>query len=311
MASGAQILFNALNYQKSEDDDNNNGGGDGKTIWGASGNIDSNNMNQLGMKLTRVQCILNQFTKKGVPKLDAWLDQGVTVDLNCNVSLIKMVDGKKVPNPFLTDLVMYDQMLRDVVKMYQGKVIFTIENEPTNNHMHSGPMTDYLKLLKVAIDIVHEYDSVISDGCVHVELVNSNKVTEEGGSGDVNTLIYGNGTVPGFKDLDLDFQNLHTHGEGNSFGAGQIKKAADKLRTITGHQHIISNEWHVQNGTNALITDMVNQWADAGVVYSIYISGSSDTDDSIVSGGTLNSLGLAYKAATEAASKAQSKTKSK
>lgn len=116
-----------------------------------------------------------------------------------------------------------------------------IENEPTNEAYYSGPMSDYLNQLKISVDSCHKYNVKVADGCTHVEYINAivdniPKAGENKNIPDVKELI------AGYKNIPLDYVNIHTSSNNNRWDEGKIKKAADYLTVQTGKK-VICNEW--------------------------------------------------------------------
>ncbi len=268
------------------------------TIFGASGSslvtlgsVDV--LNLLHCKMTRSRVILKEYGGENLPQVDDYINKGMPVVLNCNVADVgRDKDGNKVPNPFITDLVAYRNLLEPVLKKYGStkRLIFAIENEPTTGAFNTGPMSDYLAMLAVAVDLVHQYGGIVIDGGVHVETVNgADSTVGEGKAVQVAQLLQGYASIP------LDFVNIHTHGEGDTYPAGAIKKATDKVKNLTGH-YSCSNEWHTENGTPNLIRNMVQQWKDAAVAFSIYITiDNPDKQTQLNNGTTLTDIGVAYR----------------
>jgi hypothetical protein len=291
MPLGPNIFFNAQNKSWTEAQDP-----PGTTLFGASGStVNVDTLKLLGAKITRARQLLTDY-HGSIPNADNYIAKGYAVVINLNVADVGRDPrtGDKVPNPFMTDLDKYRKLLEPVVKDYAQRkgVLFAIENEPTTGAFNSGPMSDYLALLEVAVDVVHQYGGWVMDGGVHTDTVlGADSPWGEGKAAQVAQLL------AGYKNIALDNVNLHTRGTGNSYPAGSIKKAMDKIYNLTGHV-TGSNEWHTENGTENLIKDMVGQWRDAGALFSIYISISdADKKSQLNDGNTLTTIGEAYKSA--------------
>jgi len=220
--------------------------------------------NKLGVKYVRTGITLVDFKGKN-QMVDMYLANGFKVILNLNYD-----DPTDGPVPFPTNLVAYRKLLESVLDKYKPEVA-VIENEPTNRNYHSGPIDNYIKMLKVAIDVCKARNIKVADGCVHVKFIDQimkgEKLNEPGT--DAQKLIIA------YKSLDLDYVNVHTKGEGDAYTSGLLKSAADYLRKQTG-KPIMSNEFSIHDNSSDLVRNMVQGWKDGGYVYAIAFSGNSD-----------------------------------
>jgi len=326
-----------------------------KTIFGASGPTISGSdvLTYIcgSNAISRTMTVVSDYRNKGNGSLNKYIEAGHHCYFNINYeSVRKSGAGDKVPNPFPRDLDKYKKDITPIFEYYSNhpnkdKIIWVCENEPTTKGFHSGPMSDYIAMLKVFCLVGKSmgYTQMI-DGAVHVDRVNSIKsisgsaaeakaeleeghqehkgykiqFNEEedadtphpfriphtdmfltsyssieeyrGSSNEVAQLLAGYRDTP-----DLWRVNLHTANIGGDFDSAKIKKATDKVQQFTGKQSL-SNEWHVENTNNAeLVQKIAKGWADAGVEYSVYLSGSGGNDIDLNNGMNLTAFGTAYR----------------
>ncbi len=249
-------------------------------------------LNQLGLNIARPTSVdLTTFT--GVEKrLDDFINAGIQCIVNVNNQ------NSNATLAFPKDLALYEKKLRTFLNYYAtklkaNKAVVVIENEPTNRNYYFDPIEDYIAELQVAVRVCHEYGVQVADGCTHIEIItsilNGDKHPPKG-QADVIKLIAAYKTIP------LDYCNLHTRAIG-TYPDGQIIAAVNYLRYQTGHQ-VISNEWHLENAQDGVVSNMVDQWKASGVIYSlIWGGGGQSPADAINIGTTLTTLGEEYKAA--------------
>jgi hypothetical protein len=274
-----------------------------KTSFGASGpTISSTDILKAicGVpSVTRTAIILDEYTGGGSREADKYLSAGVTVFINCNLSTVKKdAQGNKIPNPFPTDTNYYKSKLLPVFEYYKNnaqksKIIMVCENEPTTANFHTGPMSDYLRILKIFVRLGKQYGYKCVDGGVHVATVNGSdltNVTGEGKASQVAELLAGYATIK-----DLYAVNLHTSNTSDNYNSQSTVTAVQKIWTVTGHR-TVSNEWHAQNTTDPnVLLQIAKGWYDSGVEYSVYITGTSDKNADLNSAATLTPFGVAYK----------------
>jgi hypothetical protein len=144
-----------------------------KTSFGASGpSIDSPATLKLVASypaVSRGQVILSQYQPSYKPGSDIptnspdkeceeYINLGIPFFLNCNYQNVDKdpITGEKIPNPFPStqaELDKYRSKLEPVLAYFQNHpkkdlIKLVGENEPTTKAFHSGPMSDYLKMLQ-------------------------------------------------------------------------------------------------------------------------------------------------------------------
>jgi len=327
-----------------------------KTIFGASGpTISSPDVLKYicgENSIFRTQTVITEYRGKGNGTLNKYLDAAHYCYYNVNYeSVRKTGQGDKIPNPFPKDLAKYRNGLEPIFQYYKDhknkdKIIWVCENEPTTKAFHSGPMSDYIAMLRVFVEVGKQYGCKCIDGAVHVDRVNAAKQpsstsspsagsgSEEdpstssgeedydyefyedydtptpfmipgtdtyltsyssveeyrGSSTEVAELLTGYRTIP-----DLYAVNMHTANIGGDFESEKIGRAVQKVKDWTGHP-CVSNEWHVENSNNAeLVTKIAKGWADAGIEFSVYLSGAGGSDVDLNNGMNLTQFGTAYR----------------
>lgn len=207
-------------------------------------------------------------------------------------------DSSTDPLPFCTNLPEYRQLCRKVFTTHGGMIkIAVIENEPTTDEFYSGNITDYLKILPIAIDEAHKADVLITDGCTHVEFITTILTVPRKrwrqNVIDVYTMIQA------YKTMRLDYVNLHTSGSGSSYPPNQIINAVNYIRNETGKK-VMMNEFHTEGATQGLVEDMVGQIKEADIKFGLIYGGSSSTSaDEINVGNELTEVGDWYAAAVQ------------
>jgi hypothetical protein len=240
--------------------------------------------NKLGVKYVRAGIALRDFQGKS-PTVDMYINNGFKVILNLNYD-----NPSNGPVPFPTDMVKYRKLLEYVLNKYTPEVA-VIENEPTNRNYHSGPIENYIRMLGVAINVCKARGIKVADGCVHVKFIDQimrgEKLNEPGL--DAKKLI------EAYKTLNLDYVNLHTKGEGDSYPAGLLKSAADYIRKHTA-KPVMSNEFSIHTDSPDLVRSMVKGWKDGGYIYAIAFSGNSGSQALPFNNGTaLTEIGRTYR----------------
>jgi hypothetical protein len=288
-----------------------------KCSFGVSGPTIGNDFQRLKdlcgfPSVTRHMVILNMY-HTGSPDrgVETAIKSGIPIFLNCNLDNVgRDNDGNKVPNPFPTDMDMYRKKLTPVLKWYADNypdeleyIIPVCENEPTTENFHSGPMSDYLRMLgEVFVPVCQELGyKKFTDGGVHTGAVLGADSTQgEGKAKDVRDLLLG------YKNIPLWRVAMHTSNTGSTYRTSSIPEACGVVGDLSGHK-VVSNEWHVQTiaGKYAATTNTLKQvmqgWADAaaqgyGIEYSVYISGTTEKDEELNIGDLPTEFGKAYRA---------------
>ena len=182
----------------------------------------------------------------------------------------------------------YKNALQKVLDKYASKIeVAVIENEPTTDQFHSGPIEDYITELKNAVSVCKQYGVKVTDGAIHIEnvlLVKNGKINANKNTPEVAKLINA------YKDIDLDYVNVHTQGIGSNYPLSDFTDCADYLRNQTGHP-VMSNEWHVESNSSSLMSDMVKGWKAGDYKYSICASKKYP----LYKNGSLTTIGKNYK----------------
>jgi hypothetical protein len=244
---------------------------------------------KFGVTYVRSAVTVKDFQGKD-PGVDKYLNSGFKVVLNLNWDHVADGRGNRTPVPFPTDMVKYRKLLGAVLDKYKPEVA-VIENEPTTDDFHSGPIENYIAELAVAIDVCHSKGVKVADGAIHVG--NVQKVMAgtrlDGNALEVKKLI------AAYATLNLDFVNVHTQGTGDSYPDGQLQKVADYLRAQTG-KPVMSNEFTVKSNSTNLIKQMVDGFKAGGYKYAIVRSGDSAGGAVPLHSGTnLLANGIAYR----------------
>jgi hypothetical protein len=223
--------------------------------------------NKLGVHYVRAAVTLKDFKGKD-GAVDKYLSSGFKVLLNLNWDHVAR-GGTRTPVPFPTDMVTYRNKLAAVLDKYKPEVA-VIENEPTTDVFHSGPIEDYIRELGVAIEVCHSKGVKVADGAIHVpyvqKVMNGSKLS--GNALEVKKLI------DAYTTLNLDYVNIHTAGSGDSYPVESLTKVADYLRAKTG-KPVMSNEFSVKSYSTSLIKDLVDGFKAGKYEYAIVRSGDS------------------------------------
>ena len=225
--------------------------------------------NKLGVTPVRAQVTLKDFNG-GVSGLKKLTEKGFKVILNLNWNPVPKKSGDKIATAWPQDMNLYKQKLGEVLSKYKPEIA-VIENEPTVDIFHSGPIEDYITELTNAIEVCKKYGVKVADGCVHVGLVLG---VMRGGNLNDNEIEVKK-LITAYKTLDLDYVNVHEHGTGDSYSSESFEKAADYLRQQTG-KPVISNEFSLGKSSTSLLQDMINGLKQGD--YTIALIRSSDGD---------------------------------
>ena len=215
------------------------------------------------------------------------------------------------PKPFPKDMKSYRTTFTDIVNTYQPPVI-VVENEEINKNWHSGPMTDYINMLKVALDVCHAKGIKVTNGGIYgpqlevltyrylqtksqkradsfgnncmyawqikaAQTVNSNASLEK----DVRQLD----TLLNFY-VNLDYINIHEYEPFNPNLSTSAKSQVgtitpvviadlqEYLQTRTG-RIVITNETGQRDNTNpSLVTAMMTEYDRLKFPYVMWYSGT-------------------------------------
>lgn len=252
-------------------------------------------MQKLGVQYVRYAIILKDFngTDKGYEK---WVNAGYKVLLNLNYDNVLSATGKKSPVPFPTNMTEYRRLLEKVLDKYHPEVA-VIENEPCTDQYHSGPIENYITMLKTAADVCNKRGIKVTDGGLHVDYV---ELVMSGMAKDGNALETKK-LIDAYKTMNLTYVNTHAKGPFDRFGsqttypAGTLEDDADYLRNQTG-KPVMCNEYNQENTSTTLMTGAVGGFKKGKYIYVIARSGSAGDDGaSLNSGLSLTPLGIAYR----------------
>ena len=287
-----EIVVNDNQVNSISTQSNDNATVTGTTLFGAkiyTGTTEEKLLvvNKLGAKASRTSIGISSFNGKA-----GMIDKGFAAGLKMIVNLDWQNPGGGVKK-FPTNMVTYRAALKKVLDKYASKIeVAVCENEPTTDGFYEDNIQAYLTELKTFVEVCNSYGVKCTDGCVHIDNVLQiiNDVKRPGKNvADVKTMINA------YKNIPMTFVNIHTNGSGSSYPAGRIKLIANYLRNLTGHP-VMSNEWHVDNATPELIKNMVGQWKEAQIVYSVIWSGGGKSSADAVNAGTnLTNIGGAYR----------------
>jgi hypothetical protein len=266
------------------------------TQWGAqiSGTTEQRVtvLNKFGVKYIRLSVELKNFTGN-VATEKTFTQKGFKVVLNINWQRVTGSGDNRKPVPFPTDMTKYKQQLTKLLNAYKPEIAI-IENEPTTDIFHSGPIENYITELKTAVSVCKQFNVKVADGALHVPYIEQvmNGKAGSGNALEVKKLI------AAYKTIDLDYVNVHTQGPSGKdpdvYTPGVLTKIADYLRNQTGKQ-VMSNEWSVHNASSDLVRNMVSEFKKAGFKISMVYSSTSNSGAVPLNKGTnLLPNGIAY-----------------
>jgi hypothetical protein len=114
----------------------------------------------LNIGYVRSTITMTDWTGRYVP-YETYVNNGVKVVLN-----IGYAPQTGTPVAFPTDLTTYRKKFKEILDKYQPEVV-VVENEEINPNYHKGPMIDYMRMLKVAIDVCHSKGIKVTNGGVY------------------------------------------------------------------------------------------------------------------------------------------------
>lgn len=258
---------------------------------------------------------------------ETYTSNGINVILNVNYD-----QPTQQPDPFPTDMKAYKKTFKDIVQTYQPEVI-VVENEEINERYHSGPMTDYIKMLQVAISVCHPKKIKVTNGGIYgsqleictyryLQTISQARADEFGNScmspfqvkaaqepGSNPTLEYTVSQMDTLLDFykNLDYVNVHLY---EPFGAdisktykvstitpGVVEDIQEFLLARTG-KPTMTNETGQRDNTNPfLVTAMLSEYDRLKFPYAIWYSGEGGSGAQPlynISSGVLALNGLAF-----------------
>lgn len=266
----------------------------------------------LGVSYVR-EVIVMQNWKGSDDGYDKYSASGLKVIPNINWGVVKGQPGNKIPVPFPTDLGEYKRILGDILTKYQPPLI-VIENEELIRQYHSGPVCDYIKELKAAIEVAHSKGVKVTNGgltnreltllvyrdylkrgmkdeaddfakrCIKEGMVNG--VKKPGSMPFVDMIVSkADSLIEAYKTLPLDFVNIHIYEPVNSstgldesatqISGNAIKEIVDYIKRATGKK-VVSNESGTRSSSPELAAAMLDEISAAGLEYFIWFSGDGE-----------------------------------
>jgi len=217
------------------------------------------------------------------------------------------------PVPFTKDLTSYRSTFTSIVNKYQPEVI-VVENEEINPHYHSGPMTDYINMLKVAISVCHAKGVKVTNGgiygtplevltyrylqtksqkradsfCNNCMLPFQIKAAQNPNSNpDIEFLVRQVDTLLTFYP-NLDYVNIHTYEPNSPYvNAASVTTVTpvvvadmqEYLITRTG-KPVMTNETGQRNNTSpTLVTTMLQNFDQLNFPYALWINGGDSVGE--------------------------------
>jgi hypothetical protein len=113
----------------------------------------------LNAKYVRTTIAIDNWKGRYAP-YETYIENGIKVVLNVNCT------SNDVQTAFPKNLIGYRQIFFSITNTYQPPVI-VVENEEINPHYHSGPMTDYINMLRVALDVCHRKGIKVTNGGIY------------------------------------------------------------------------------------------------------------------------------------------------
>lgn len=262
----------------------------GAILVGSSNHITAAGL--LGIKCARTNVTLIDWKGKD-STVDSYYEAGYEV-----VPVISWSPSSDGADPYYTNLTNYRTVFEKVMAVYKNvfKTI-VIENEATTDKFHSGPIENYIALLKIGVEIGHKYGIKVTDSGMALSYVSS-VMSGHSGTGNINDTSK---IIDAIKSTGADYANVHNAFSGNTYPKETLKKIGDWLLQTTG-KPMMSNEWHLDgaNFTTNLMTDVIAAWKYSGVPISIIYSGDGTSGTSsrnapLITNGKLTPIGVAYR----------------
>lgn len=293
-----------------------------------------NILKQLHVKTTRMTLSIDTWTGSN-PALEALQNAGYKVLLNVYWKKIRNSDGSKTPQPYPTgnDLETYRSKLNDILTKYKPEVLL-VENEELVLKFHSGDISDYLNMLKVAVEVAHSKGVKVSDGgitnpqislLIYDYLISQNQRDEANrfGSAAMNARVLkfakshnmnsdmgqkldqAQKLVQGLRNIDVDYVNLHWYEPLSEKGTANVSASIGAV-TPGALNHAVSylkaitgkdvilGECGQINTSASLTTSMLQDIASTGVPYAIWLSSDNGTTKALNSGNSLLPTGNAF-----------------
>ena len=223
----------------------------------------------LGVNYVRWEIIVQEFNGSNAG-VDAFLDKGYKLLINLNYGNVRKT-GTVRPVPFPKDMPTYRAQLQKVFDKYKPELA-VIENEPTTDDYHSGPIEDYITELTNAADVCKQNGVKCTDGGLLLRWVQmlwqgTKQTGNSNGYDETKKLI------EAYKTINLDYVNIHsvapyTGGDPNVYPPGVLEGVANYLRTTTG-KDVVCNEYNQDNQSAALMKSAVAAFKAGGYKYVV------------------------------------------
>lgn len=273
-----------------------------------NGNFDINGRisvaNSLNADYVRSSIIMSEWRGKA-NDYETYVNNGIGVVLNILYESNNLQDKKRLP--FTKNLTDYRNKFIEITNKYHPEVI-VVENEEYNKDQHSGPMTDYINLLKVALSVCRPKGIKVTNGGIYgrqVEVLTYRYLQTKGqkradsfANACMEDYLIKAAQNPGsnptveaeVKQLDtllnyypnLDYVNIHLYEPYNpdvdarTVATGSLlvpRDIQECIRAKTGRP-LMTNETFARNNTvPSLITSMMQNYDQLDFPYVIWYSG--------------------------------------
>jgi hypothetical protein len=280
-------------------------------------------LRSLNVKYVRGKIIMNQWTGKSW-SYENFVSNGIGVVLNVNYD-----DNND--SPFPEDMTLYRKKFNSITDKYQPEVI-VVENEEINPHYHQGAMSQYIQMLKVALDVCHSKGIKVTNGGIYggqLEVLTYRYLQKQGqkradsfAQRCMDTYQVKAAQTPNLnKDLEfkvrqldtllrfyhnLDYVNIHFYEPCNPHvNPANVTYAPplvladiqEYLKKRTGRP-VMTNETCQRNNTSAtLVTSMLRNYSQLNFPYVVWRSGDGVAGDEPLynlNTGSLYSNGVAF-----------------
>jgi hypothetical protein len=243
----------------------------------------------MGARWTRTGVILGEYTGEAINSLDAYFGAGLKVACNLTWSAVK-------PSPFCTDLKLYEAKLRLIFDRYAPKFketgsVFLCENEALNPGYYGlAPIADYIALCRLFVSVAAEYGVFTADSCSFIEYITLVKAGTW--PNKLQTKVQNQiALLYAFKEIPFTFLCFHYAVKSNTFQVNQIAEAMDFVRDWTGHNDLITNEFHLEDCTSTqntlnpsgTVAGIMQEWYKGRALICIvwsgdHLEGTPETD---------------------------------
>ncbi len=291
-------------------------------------------LKQLHVKTTRMTLSMDTWKGSNAP-LELLQNAGYKVLLNVYWKRLGVSNSSKTPQPYPTgsELETYRSTLNDILTKYKPEVLL-VENEELVLKFHSGDISDYLNMLKVAVDVAHSKGVKVSDGgitnpqislLIYDYLLSQNQRNDADRFGNTamnarvlkfaknhdmtselgQKLSQAQKLIQGLRTIDIDYVNLHWYEPLSEKGTANLSNNTDAVTPgALGHavdfltkvigKPVIIGECGQVNTNASLTTSMLQEISATGVPYAIWLSGDNGISKALHSGSSLLPTGNAF-----------------